>query len=344
MSTPTLQSALFNGHPIDRDPLAGTAYRFVGPLGQGAIGEVVEAEHVALGHRVAVKLLRSDLLLRFEVRDRLRLEAQACARVRHENLVAVTDFGETLDGRPFLVMERLYGRSLAEELRARGSLPVDEAVEIARQALAGLAAAHAALLVHRDLKPDNLFLSALSGGKFRLKVLDFGLAKLLETANPQGLAPLAQPTAEGLTVGTPQYAAPEQSRGERTLDGRTDVYAMGWILNAMLTGRAPFPEKKTAAELARAHASEWPPPPSSVASQRVPRELDRIVRVALAKRPEDRFADAEAFRAELGKLVGRGASRPSADPFLSIRAILVCCGVVFVGVGLTVALRLLGFL
>ncbi len=342
MSTPTLPSAPFNGPPLDHDPLAGTAYRFVGRLGEGAMGEVVEAEHLALGHRVAVKLLRSEMLLRFEVRDRLRLEAQACARVRHENLVAVTDFGETLDGRPFLVMERLHGRSLAEELRARRWLPVEEAVDFARQALAGLAAAHAALLVHRDLKPDNLFLCAGSSGRRRVKVLDFGLAKLLDTANPQGLAPLAQPTAEGVTVGTPQYAAPEQTAGARVLDGRTDVYAMGWILNAMLTGRMPFPDKTSAAQLARAHATEWPPPPSSVAPQRVPGELDAIVQRAIAKRREDRFAGADAFRAELGKLAGRGAGPSSADPVLSIRAILVCCGVVLTGVGLTIALRLLG--
>lgn len=358
MTIPTLQSAPSPGVTLDEDPLAGTGYRSLGPLGKGATGEVVEAEHVALGHRVAVKLLRTELFWRYDVRDRLRLEAQMCARVRHENLVAVTDYGETLDGRPFLVMERLYGRSLGDELRARGPLPVDEAVDIARQALAGLSAAHAALVVHRDLKPDNLFLCAASGGGRRVKVLDFGLAKLAEVANPYGLAPLAQPTTEGLTVGTPHYAAPEQSRGERSIDGRADVYAMGWILNAMLTGREPFPEKKTAAELSRAHATEWPPAPSAVAPWAIPPELDAIVRRAIAKRPEERFASAEAFSADLarvaqsrggaqrrgpetpGRLTGLDANGQATG--LSIASILVACAVVLGGVGVTIALRLLG--
>src|SRR5262249_7973457 len=153
------------------DPLAGTQYRFIAKLGQGGMGEVVEAEHITLGHRVAVKLLLAHHFARFDMKDRVRLEAQAGARVRHDNLVPVSDFGETIDGRPFVVMERLYGRSLGDELRARWFLPVAEAADIARQALAGLSAAHAAGLVHRDIKPDNLFLCALQDGTRRVKVL-----------------------------------------------------------------------------------------------------------------------------------------------------------------------------
>src|SRR5262245_47504549 len=138
---------------IDDDPLAGTAYRTIARLGQGGMGEVVEAEHALLGHHVAVKLLYADDFARADLKDRVRLEAQACARIRHDHLVLVTDFGETRSGRAYVVMELLRGWSLREELARRGALAPPLAVEIVRQALAGLGAAHAAGIVHRDLKP-----------------------------------------------------------------------------------------------------------------------------------------------------------------------------------------------
>ena len=164
--------------------LEGTPYRALDVLGQGGMGLVVGAEHRALGKHVVVKLLRRESAHDEHLADRLRVEAQALARLRHENLVEVHDLGRTPAGRPYYVMERLHGRTLSEEIAARGALPPLEAVDIARQALSGLMAAHHAGLVHRDIKPANIFLCEPSrpGGRRAVKVLDFGVAKVLPEA------------------------------------------------------------------------------------------------------------------------------------------------------------------
>jgi serine/threonine protein kinase len=295
--------------PTEEDPLAGTPYRFLRRLGAGGMGEVVEAEHETLGHRVALKLLHIEYLTSSEIRERMRLEAQACARIRHDNLVPVHDFGETSDGRVFLAMELLRGRSLADELDARGFLPVEEAVEITRQALSGLAAAHAAGIVHRDIKPENLFLCDFADGSRRVKVLDFGIAKIAHHAGPLTPEPLLKPTAEGMTVGTARWSSPEQSRGEADIDDRSDVYSAGWVLHTMLTGRPPFPHLRTNGDLFAAHSTRVPDAPSVMAPQRIPVTLDAIVLKAIAKRKEDRFPGAEAFRVELGRIGGEAGRR-----------------------------------
>ncbi len=279
------------------DPLDGTPYRWLGPIAAGAMGEVVEAEHRLLGYRVVVKLLHADSFARADLKGRMRIEAHACQHVCHENLVRILDFGETLEGRTFLVMELLHGRTLREELQRRGYLPPTEAVDFVAQALAGLTAAHAAGIVHRDIKPENLFLCALPGGPRRLKVLDFGLAKIVGTA--RDTAPQVPTTTDGMMVGTPRYFSPEQACADRDIDARADLYAMGWVLRELLTGRGPFRELTTVEEVARAHIEDIPPPPSSEAPQLVPAGLDAVVMRATAKRREDRFASADHFRTEL---------------------------------------------
>ncbi len=286
------------------DPLlAGTPYRMVAPLGRGGMGEVVEAEHVALGKRVVVKLLHLTLADRPDLVDRMRVEAQSLARLVHPNLVAVTDFGQTPDGRTYLVMERLYGRTLREELKDRGPLPAGEIVDIGRQALAGLSVAHEAGIVHRDVKLDNLFLcDALADGRRLVKVLDFGIAKVLANAGDgRAPAPLAFPTEEGVSVGTPRFFSPEQARGQ-PVDARTDIYAMGAVMYALATGRGPFDHKATIYELTRAHAMEPPPRPSEVASATVHPELERVILKALEKKPEDRYPSAAELSAELARV------------------------------------------
>jgi eukaryotic-like serine/threonine-protein kinase len=281
------------------DPLAGTAYRALGPLGRGTMGQVFEAEHAAFG-RVVVKLLHAELADRPDLIDRMRLEAEVLARLNHPNIVRFLEFGVTLEGRPFLALERLVGDTLRAELAARGRLSVAEAIDIAHQTLEGLAATHAVGILHRDIKPANLFLLAPVGvGPKGVKILDFGVAKVIAQrgAGPGGPAPLLVPTAPGMTIGTPRFLSPEQIRG-RPLDPRTDLYAVGLVLYTMLVGKGPFDDISDLAQMMRAHLDLIPPLPSGYVPG-VPRRLDRIIMKALAKRPEDRFGSAAELLAEL---------------------------------------------
>ena len=260
------------------------------------MGEVVEAEHRALGKTVVVKLLQRDLARRPDLVDRMRLEGQALARLEHENLVAVIDLQVTLEGRPYLVMERLRGRTLRDELEQRGALPAAEAIELARQALAGLGAAHDAGIVHRDVTLANLFLCDPRPGATNrvLKLLDFGLAKVVSRAGGRAPRPLAASTEEGVTMGTPRFFSPEQAAGT-SVDARTDVYAMGIVLYTMVAGRGPFADLVAVDELLDAHRTLTPPKPSIHAPSPLPEGLDEVIAQAMAKRPDDRFADAASF-------------------------------------------------
>ncbi len=295
------------------DPLAGTSFRTLRKLGEGSMGLVVEAENCALGTVVVIKLLHAALAIRADYVDRLRLEAQALARLRHPNLVIVTDFSVTPAGVPFFVMERLAGRTVEDERRVRGALPLREAIAIVRQALAGLAAVHAAGIVHRDIKSANLFLCDADAGGLRVvKVLDFGIAKVLSSA-PVGRAPqpLRFPTAEGATVGTPRCLSPEQACGG-PVDGRTDIYAAGVLLYALLVGRGPFDHLRSAVALLDAHVHLPPEPPSRLAAQPIPPAVEAAILRALAKRPDDRFASALEFSDALGRATS--AVVPATNP------------------------------
>jgi serine/threonine-protein kinase len=283
--------------------LAVAGYRLVQRIGQGGTADVYEAEHVGLRKRVVVKILQPQFEATPMSIERMRLEAQTLARVTHRNLVAVSDSGLTREGRPYFVMERLEGRTLLAELRSpnrQGCLPVDEAIEIVLQLLAGLGAAHAAGVIHRDIKLENLFLcSPDDTGRRTLKILDFGIAKVLAGADPtRAPEPLALRSQEGVPLGTPRFLSPEQVQcGE--VDARTDVYGAGMVLYELLTGRDPFFHIRGYAELLEAHVTEMPKPPSLVATQPIAPVMDAIVMIALAKRPEDRHTSAEAFAAAL---------------------------------------------
>jgi eukaryotic-like serine/threonine-protein kinase len=289
--------------------LLGTPYKPIAKLGQGGMGEVVAAEHVALGKPVVIKLLHRDLARQPHHIERMRVEAQTLARIAHPNLVAVTDFGQTPEGRPYIVMERLRGRTLKDELSARGHLPLVEAVEDVRQILAGLHAAHGLGLVHRDVKLENLFIcDADEKGVRLMKVLDFGIAKVVGQGAGNTPLPSKYPTAEGVLLGTPRFLSPEQATG-KPVDVRTDVYSTGLVLYMLLTGKGPFQDLKSLAELLRAHAVVDPPAPSKVAPQNIPAEVDRVVLKSLSKRPEDRYQDAAAFSTELAAAMDR-AKKP----------------------------------
>jgi serine/threonine-protein kinase len=271
--------------------LGKTPYRLVKGLGSGAMGDVYLAEHTRLKRMVVVKLLRRHLDAAHL--DRFRLEAQALAQIRHDNVVDVVDFDTSPDGRPFLVMEYLEGMPLGDYLERRGGfLPVAEALAIAQQAAAGLHAVHAVGVVHRDIKPGNLF----RGENGRVKLLDFGVAKLVDAI--AGVRPLDQPTRDGMVLGTPKYMAPEQALG-REVDARTDLYSLAIVLYRMLTGTTPFERHREVTALMEAHVIEPPPPPSRVAKQPLPAGLDAVVVKALAKRPQDRFPSALELGAAL---------------------------------------------
>lgn len=304
----------------ERDPFAGTAYRMRRLLGAGGMGQVFEVEHLKLRKLFVAKVLRAELVSDAGVVDRMRVEAQALAALSHPNLVAVTDFGDSVDGRPFFVMERLSGRTLGDQIRAEGPLPLERAIGIVRQILRALSAAHSVGLIHRDVKLDNVFLHEDPNGERIVKLLDFGVAKVLPRAVDLGLLPPALPTTEGAVVGTPRYVSPEQVLGQ-PIDARSDLYGVGLVLYTIIAGRGPFAELQ-GMELLRAQASASPPPPSLYAPSGLPPTVDAIVLRALAKRPEDRFQSAEQFDAELARVAAptahhvakqRTASQPGND-------------------------------
>lgn len=287
-------------------PPLGPAWLLVRSVGKGGAGEVFEATHTTRG-RVAVKVLNAALLERADVVDRMRLEAEILAHLRHPNIVEMYEMGATEDGRPFFAMEYLTGASLRATLDRRGRLPYAEAAGIACEALAGLGAAHQAGIVHRDVKPGNLYLAERPAGP-QVKVVDFGVAKLVTSRGSGGPAPLMVPTAKGTVLGTPRYLSPEQIVG-RSLDARADLYAVGLVLYRMLVGKGPFDDIQDFADMMRAQVTLMPPFPSSHGVE-LPRRLDLIVMKALAKKPEDRFTSAAEFACEIERVLhGSGPVR-----------------------------------
>jgi serine/threonine-protein kinase len=301
--------------PFESDALEGTSYRALSQLGKGGMGVVYEAEHVQLAKRFVVKVLRRERKDDAPFVDRMRVEAQAIAQLDSPHIVQVTDCGVTGSGLPFYVMEHLAGRTLRDELKERGALPVAEALEVARQVLEALRVVHAAHLVHRDVKPDNIFYCSGSSRRI-VKLLDFGIVKVLSDEHVKG--PM-KPTDLGVAMGTPRYFAPEQALGW-AIDARADIYAVGILLYVLLVGRGPFDDKRDLLVLFEAHMKQVPEAPSLVAPQSVPASVDRIVQRALEKRPADRFASAEEFLAALDEAEAEArqpaaaATGPSPEP------------------------------
>jgi serine/threonine-protein kinase len=300
--------------PGQPDPLQGTGYVALAKLAEGGTATVYEARHVGLGKPCVIKLLKTDRARDMAQVERMRFEAQTLARLAHPNITTVFDCGSTEDGRPFFVMEHLEGHTLDEEVRGRGHLPVAEAVALLQQLCAGLAAAHALGIVHRDIKLQNLFL-ADPGGARTLKILDFGIAKLMPDADPsRAPAPPAIKSQDGATIGTPQFLSPEQVMC-RPVDARTDVYGATLAFYEMVSGRDPYCHHLDLTSLLRAHVAEPPRPPSEVAPQPIDPAIDDVVRCGLAKRPEDRYASAAELALALAEALALGAQRaPSPSP------------------------------
>jgi Tol biopolymer transport system component len=279
-------------------------YEILAPLGAGGMGEVYRARDTRLGRDVAVKVLPESFARDNDRLRRFEQEARAVATLNHPNILAVFDIGEHL-GSPFLVSELLEGESLRAVLD-RGPLPQRKTIEYGVQIAQGLAAAHDKGIVHRDLKPENVFVSRDG----RIKILDFGLAKLSQTAGaaetePDGITRTSSHTAAGEVLGTASYMAPEQVRGQAA-DPRTDIFAFGVVLYEMLSGRRAF-RRDTSAETMTAILREDPPDLSDAAPPVSP-ALDRIIRRCLEKNPEQRFQSARDLSFALSALSGTDAS------------------------------------
>ena len=287
-------------------------YRAISLLGEGGMGAVYLAEHPAIGRRVAVKVLHKNYIRDENLLTRFLNEARAANAIRHPNIIEILDSGTIADGTPFLVMELLEGESLGTRIRRVGALPMQSAVEFCYQTASALGAAHKKGIVHRDLKPDNLFVvpDPHDPERERIKVLDFGIAKLQQSAND------SVKTRTGTLMGTPIYMSPEQCRGTKTVDHRSDIYSLGIIFFEMLCGQPPFVSEGFG-ELVNMHLNVAPPAPSTQ-NANVPPALDAIVLKMLSKNPDERFADMgelmTALKASGGSMfVVRSAQSSSPD-------------------------------
>ncbi len=276
---------------------AGGRYNLVRLLGKGGMGEVYEAQHAIIGRRFAVKFLHPHLASNSEAVARFQREAQAAGRLENENIVAVVDAGTADDGAPYLVMEYLEGENLAQLLVRGGPLPAPRAAYILIQACRGLAAAHSRGIVHRDIKPANLFICRRNDSSDLVKVLDFGIAKLHTGRAGTGL------TQTGTTMGTPQYMSPEQARGAKEVDHRTDIYALGVVLYQILSGAQPHPGDSYHQILY--HVLTQEPAPLDSTRPNLPFGLSAVVEKAMARNAGDRYASVTHLMGALIPFGGR---------------------------------------
>jgi serine/threonine-protein kinase len=274
-------------------------YRVIEPIGHGAMGIVYRGERIHLGRTVAIKVLHDSLPNELAGRQRFELEARAMARLEHPHCVAVLDVG-LHEGRPYVVMEMVSGDSLRDVMDG-GPLDIARAASIMRQVLSGLAHAHELGIVHRDIKPANLILGHKTGLGDQVKILDFGLARSLDSTSAR--------LTTGIVLGTPAYMAPEQCR-DSTVDARSDLYACGVMLFEMLTGRKPFESAKDdPIEIVGKHLNQPPPRLADIRPDVNFGGLEGVVLRALSKDPDERFPHAQEFTEALDEAV-RGHTQP----------------------------------
>jgi tRNA A-37 threonylcarbamoyl transferase component Bud32 len=313
-------------------------YRITRLLSEGGMGIVYAAEHKLLGSPAVIKLLLDERARSPQDVQRFFTEARAATAIRHPGIVEIYDFGCQDDGTAFIAMELLEGENLESRIRARGRLPVGQAVQLAMQVASALAAAHDHGIVHRDLKPPNIFLvpdPQVMGGE-RIKLLDFGIAKV----SPEEGA--GQPlTQAGVVMGTPSYMAPEQCLGASRVDARADLYSMGCILFEMMVGRPPF-AGSSSMDTISAHLRQTPPRPSDLVAE-IPAQLDAIVLHLLEKDPDRRYQRAGELEVELGALLAAGKAIPRlpapvrrkrVSPWIAAMGVLVVAATVGAGLAL----------
>ncbi len=277
--------------------MVGGKYRISRFLAEGGMGVVYEAQHEIVRRRFAVKFLRPDFAHRREYLGRFQREAESAGALESDHIASAVDFGIAADGSPFIVMEYLVGEDLASLLGRESRLPLERAADLCIQACHGAEAAHVAGIVHRDLKPKNLFICRREDGTDLLKILDFGIAKLVPMRYDHAT------TDTGTVMGTPAYMSPEHARGERTLDPRSDVYALGSILFEMLSGQLPHPGDSPNAILH--HISTRNPVSLALAAPGLPGALVETVDRALATAPDARPQSAKALALELAPFAER---------------------------------------
>jgi len=283
---PTTNRRLQGLLPVDT--VIDSKYRIDGIIGVGGMGVVYRAEHTKIARQVALKMLLPEYIVYPDLVARVEREARTAGQIEHPNVVSIVDLGSTPDHGPYIAMELLRGAELATVVeKAGGNLDPAEAVDIMRQALAGLEAAHKRGVIHRDLKPENIFLATLDDGSRVVKVLDFGISKLRDDSQLSSL------TRTGTVMGTPQFMAPEQAAGARDQDVRIDLYACGAVLYAVLCNGLPFEAENY--NLLISEILNKPPIPILARNPKLDPRLATIVMKAIAKKPEQRYQTARAM-------------------------------------------------
>ena len=285
---------------MQRGQIFAGKYQIVGPLGKGGMGTVHEAIHIASGQRVALKLI-TGVEINDEVLLRFIREAESAERIDSPNVVRIYDLGSDLDtGIPYMAMEKLSGSDISHLLRGLGPIPPNTAAKIAAQACSGLGQAHEHGIVHRDIKPGNLFVATSENpDECIVKVLDFGIAKLTEDATQDK----EELTQTGSVLGSPHYMSPEQAQGLKNIDARSDIWSLGVVLYKMLCGKAPHADYESLGQIILAICSKPAAPVQSIAPW-VPPELSAIVDKCLQIEPNDRFSSAREFEDALIRYLG----------------------------------------
>jgi serine/threonine protein kinase len=264
------------------------AYQVTRLIGEGAMGTVYEAVQTRLGKRVAVKVMARELAANTEALARFRREIDVTAKLAHPNIIQVSDFGTIPTGEPYLIMELLEGEDLEQRLTRVGRLPLANAVHIVKQLASALAVTHAEGIVHRDLKPANVFLVKVPGDPDFVKVVDFGISKVLKAST-------TKLTRAQMVVGTPEYMSPEQAAGQvDQIDHRSDQWSLSCIVWRMLVGQQPFVGPDVNAILHQVMNGE-PPPLDREAARLLPGDVQTVLRRAVSKRQQDRFPTVTAF-------------------------------------------------
>jgi serine/threonine-protein kinase len=281
----------------------GGKYLVRSVLGEGGMGTVFEAENLAIGRAVAVKVLHPAQARKKVAVKRFHQEARAAGAIGHPNICEVYDLGTLDDGSPYLVMEKLVGETLAERIASEGGLPFDDVIDVLTQVLSGLVAAHEKGIVHRDIKPENIFLTKRVGCPPVAKLLDFGVSKMISPVLSGEREEDLDLTRTGMVMGTPFYMSPEQARGDRNLDARVDLWACGVILYEALTGRRPYTAANYNALLLQILTTQ--PRPARELRPALPLGFDEVIEKSMARGRDERFQSAAEFQRELQSLRDR---------------------------------------